>query len=150
MGHTYVANLIHCIFSTKERKRLITPEVQERLWPFMGGIARANDVKPMEIGGVGDHAHLLLAISPKMPLAKAIQLIKGGSSKWAGENFPELRDFEWQEGYAAFSVSQSMVDRTVQYIRNQRKHHSTTTFEDEFLAFLKKHGVQYDPRYVFG
>jgi REP element-mobilizing transposase RayT len=150
MGHSYVHSLFHCVFSTKERKRLITDELQLRLWPYIGGIARENDCKPLAIGGVEDHVHILLSLPSTMAIAKALQLIKGGSSKWIHETFPSSRDFAWQQGYGAFSIGVSQIENTVRYIANQREHHLRVTFQDEFIAFLQKHGVEYDPRYVWG
>ena len=87
---SYISSYFHCVFSTKERRLLITPALRERLWPFLGGIARQNEMKAIEIGGVEDHVHLLLSLPATMAVAKAMQLIKGGSSKWVHETFPEL------------------------------------------------------------
>jgi REP element-mobilizing transposase RayT len=129
---------------------LIDAELQARLWPFVGGIARENGMKALAVGGVEDHAHVLLSLPATMPVAKAIQLIKGGSSKWVHETFPERRAFAWQEGYGAFSVSVSRVEETVAYIRRQAKHHRRVRFEDEFRRFLRKHGIEFDERYVWG
>ena len=97
-----------------------------------------------------DHAHLLLSLPPSLALAKAMQLIKGGSSKWVHDTFPEARDFGWQDGYGAFSIGISGVKATMAYIENQEEHHRKRNFEAEFVAFLKKHGIEYDERYVFG
>jgi REP element-mobilizing transposase RayT len=102
---SYVSAYFHCVFSTKERRRLITPVLRERLWPFLGGIARQNEMKAIEIGGVEDHVHILLSLPSTMAISKSLQLIKGGSSKWVHETFPEPRLFAWQEEYGAFSVS---------------------------------------------
>jgi len=140
---------MHCVFSTKERLHLISPELESRLWPYLGGIARENKMKAMAIGGTLDHLHALLSLPSTMSFAKAVQLIKGGSSKWIHDTFPEHRSFAWQEGYGAFSVSVSHVEKTITYIENQPEHHRTRTFEEEFIAFLKKHRVQYDERYVW-
>ena len=125
---SYVSSYFHCIFSTKERHRLITPELRERLWPFMSGIARQNKMKEVEIGGVEDHVHLLLSLPSTLPVSKALQLIKGGSSKWIHETFPEHRLFAWQEEYGAFTVSVSQLDKTIAYIKGQKEHHRRTTF----------------------
>ena len=104
---SYVISYHHCVFGTKERRPMITPPLRERLWPFMGGIARQNKMTAIEIGGVEDHVHMLLSLPSTMPIAKALQLIKGGSSKWVHETYPEQRLFGWQEKYASFSVSVS-------------------------------------------
>ncbi len=146
---SYVSSYFHCVFSTKERRRLITPELRERLWPFLGGIARQNKMKAIEIGGVEDHVHILLSLPPTMAISKALQLIKGGSSKWIHETFPEHRLFAWQEEYGAFSVSVSQLDKTIEYIKGQEEHHCRMTFKEEFLALLKKHRIEYDERYLW-
>ncbi len=146
---SYVSSYFHCVFSTKERRPLITPELRERLWPFLGGIARQNKMKAVEIGGVADHVHLLLSLPATIPISKAMQLIKGGSSKWIHETFPNQRLFAWQEEYGAFSVSVSQLDKTIAYIRGQPEHHRKLTFQEEFLMLLKKHGIEYDERYLW-
>src|SRR3989442_3163848 len=139
----------HCVFSTKVRRPQITPELADRLWPFLGGIARQNKMVAIEIGGVADHIHILLSLPATLPVAKALQLIKGGSSKWVHETFPEHRLFGWQEKYGAFSVSVSQMDKTIEYIRNQEAHHRRMTFQEEFLALLKRHRITYDERYLW-
>lgn len=150
MGHSYVSALYHCVFSTKERRRTITTELQERLWPYMGGIARENKMQALAIGGIEDHIHLLLSLPSTLDIAKAMQSIKGGSSKWVHDTFPQRKDFAWQEGYGAFSIGISQIEDTKRYIANQREHHRTKTFQEEYVAFLEKHGIEYDPRYVWG
>jgi len=149
MAHSYVSNLMHCTFSTKERYPWIDVHLENRLWPYIGGIARENRMRALAIGGTFDHLHALLSLPSTMSFAKAVQLIKGGSSKWVHDEFHSLRKFEWQEGYGAFSVSASQVARTVAYIERQKEHHLKRTFEDEFIKLLDKHHVVYDPRYVF-
>lgn len=147
MPHTYSQNYLHVVFSTKERRKLITKEFQPKLWSYMAGIARNNDFLVLANGGMEDHTHLLIQLPATLALAKAVQLLKGGSSKWVGEHG---REFSWQEGYGAFSVSKSKISTVVKYIENQETHHRKITFEDEFIALLEKHGIEYDPRYVFG
>jgi putative transposase len=144
-----VSAYFHCVFSTKERRPLITPELRERLWPFLGGIARQNKMKAVEIGGVEDHLHILLSLPATVSISKAMQLIKGGSSKWVHETFPEHRSFAWQEEYGAFSVSVSQLEKTIEYIRKQPEHHRKMTFQEEFLALLNRHRVKYDERYLW-
>jgi REP element-mobilizing transposase RayT len=148
---SYVSSYFHCVFSTKERHPSIKPELRERLWPFLGGIARQNKMKALEIGGVEDHIHILLSLPSSIAVAKAMQLLKGGSSKWIHETFPEQRLFAWQEEYGAFSVSVSQLDKTIAYayIRNQQVHHHKMTFQGEFLALLNKHGIEFDERYLW-
>ena len=150
MAHSYVACHVHCIFSTKERKNLIARDLRERLWPYMGGIARQNDIVALAVGGTDNHAHLLLSLPGTMQVSKAVQLIKGGSSKWIHDTFPAHRTFQWQEGYGGFSVSSSLIESTAGYIANQPKHHGTMSYEEEFLQFLKKYNIDYDAAHVFG
>ena len=149
MPHSYVSNLVHYVFSTKERFPLIDSELEQRLWPYMGGIARENGMKAIAIGGTADHIHTLLSLPTTMSIARGIQLIKGGSSKWVHDTFPKYRKFAWQEGYGAFTVSLSQIKSVISYIEAQKEHHRKRTFEEEFLEFLDKHGVDYNRRYVF-
>ena len=149
MSHSYVSSIMHCTFSTKERFPFIDSELESRLWPYLGGIARENRMKALAIGGTTDHVHALLSLPATMSFAKAVQLIKGGSSKWVHDTFAKYKKFWWQEGYGAFSVSSSQVGRIIAYINNQKEHHRRRTFEEEFLELLDKHGVEYDRRYVF-
>ncbi len=149
MGHSFSSSLFHCTFSTKERRPLIKPDLQVQLWPYMGGIARNNGMIALAIGGIEVHVHILLSLPSTMAISKAIQLIKGGSSLWIHDTFPQYRDFSWQEGYGAFSIGISDVPRTKLYIANQEEHHRTRTFKEEFFAFLKKHGIEYDERYIW-
>ena len=150
MAHSYICCYIHYIFSTKNRESIISPELQDRLHPYLGGMARENGMKAVTVGGTEDHIHILLSLPATITIAKAIQLIKGGSSKWISQTFPLLTGFEWQEGYGAFATSVSVIDKTVEYINNQKEHHRNRTFEEEYLAFLDKYGVDYDKKYVFG
>ncbi|MGH9520958.1 MAG: IS200/IS605 family transposase [Terriglobales bacterium] len=148
MSHTYVSTFVHCVFSTKNRVHGIPPAVQPDLWAYIGGIARANAAKAMAVGGTDNHVHVLLSVPSIMSVARAVQLIKGGSSKWLHDE--HKLTCEWQEGYGAFTVGMSQVPRTIKYISSQPEHHHTLSFEDEFVAFLKKHDIAYDPKFVFG
>jgi putative transposase len=148
MAHTYISDLIHCVFSPKERRNLIPPEIQSDLWAFVGGIARKNGFKALIVGGTENHVHVLLSLPAEMPLAKAMQLIKGASSHWMNEH--HTKGIAWQQGYGAFTVGISQKDDTIAYIQSQAEHHRKRSFEEEFVAFLKKHHVEYDPRYVWG
>lgn len=99
------------------------------------------------VGGTENHVHILFHLPPKLALAKAVLLLKANSSKWMGEHG---REFSWQEGYGAFSVSSSNLDQVTRDIQNQEAHHRKTSFEEEFRALLQKHGVEYDPKYALG
>jgi REP element-mobilizing transposase RayT len=106
-------------------------------------------MKALAIGGTRDHIHALLSLPATMSFAKAVQLIKGGSSKWVHDTFAEHRKFAWQDGYGAFSVSPSRLARTIAYINNQKEHHRKKSFEEEFMELLDKHEIAYNKRYVF-
>ena len=150
MAHSYCNSLMHCVFSTKDRRRVIHPEIAVQLFPYLGGIAREHGMKALTVGGVEDHVHVLLSLPATITVAKAMQTLKAASSKWVSEQFPEARDFTWQEGYGAFSIGVSQVERTRRYIDRQAEHHREESFEEEFIRFLKRHGIEYDPRHVFG
>jgi putative transposase len=140
---------VHIVFSTKHREKNLTPEIRERLWKFLGGIARKNKFEAIIIGGYDDHCHALVSLPSSMPVAKAAQLLKGGSSKWISDTFPGMKDFHWQNTYGAFSVSISHIDRTVTYIKNQEEHHKRQTFENEYIGFLEKHHIPFDRDRIF-
>lgn len=149
MAHSFISQLMHCVFSTKERRPMITPELQPRLFQYIGGIAKVNKIKLLSAGGVDDHIHLLISMPSTISVSKAMQLIKGGSSKWIHEKFPNMNSFAWQEGYGAFSIGVGDIERTTNYINNQAEHHGKMDFKTEFLAFLNKHEIEYDERYIF-
>jgi REP element-mobilizing transposase RayT len=135
------------VFSTKERRPLLIAVIRDRLWPYLGGVARENGMKALAVGGETDHVHLLLSLPTTLSISKALQLIKGNSSKWLRETFPELRPqgFAWQEGFGTFSIGVSGVEDTVHYIQTQEEHHRKKNFSEEFKMFLKKHGYDYKP-----
>jgi REP element-mobilizing transposase RayT len=144
MAHTYSSNFIHCIFSTKDRKPLISAERMDGIYAYLGGIARGEGLTLVAAGGTANHLHLLFILPATYSLATAVQKLKGSSSRWLG------RGFSWQEGYGAFSVSPSHVPLVKNYIHNQERHHRKRSFEDEFVMLLKNCGIEFDPRYVFG
>ena len=149
MANTYSNLFYHIVFSTKGRNEWITQDIEERVWAYMGGIARKHEVIAVQIGGTGNHIHIVIMATPKFAPSQIAQWLKGDSSKWIHETFPELGDFAWQDGFGVFSVSKSNVPDVVEYIKNQRAHHAKRTFEDEYVAMLKKHGIDYDDRYLF-
>ena len=150
MASTFISMNIHCVFSTKDRQKIIDKEIMNRLYSYMGGIARQNNMVAQAVGGTSDHIHLLLSIPATINLAKAVQLIKVGSSKWIHDEFPDRSGFAWQTGYSAFSVSVGKLHDIILYINNQEEQHKRRTFDDEYIDFLKKSGIDYDDRYVFG
>jgi REP element-mobilizing transposase RayT len=149
MAHTCYSVLIHYVFSTKERRRLIAAEIRADLWAYMGGVARAEGMKALAIGGTDDHSHMLLSLPATISFAKAVQVVKAGSSLWLGAE-RSRQSFEWQEGYGAFSIGKSQVADTVDYILRQEEHHRRFDFQTEYLTFLKKHEIEYGPRYLWG
>ena len=138
--HSIVCALMHCVFSTKNRRPTIKPEMQTRLREFMGGIARQNGAVALAIGGVEDHMHLLLSLSANTSIAKVMQEVKAGSSKFMHETFAV--DFAWQDGYGAFSIGASQKEHTVQYIASQAEHHKKRSFEEEFGELCRLYGVE--------
>ena|ERR1035441_600142 len=149
MSHTYCSSIFHCVFSTKERRKLIVPEIQARLWAYMGGVAREHQMKALSVGGMEDHVHLLLSLPSSMPIAAAMREIKSASSLWMHQSC-QIEGFEWQEGYGAFSIGWTQVNTTLEYIARQQEHHRKRDFQAEFILFLKKHRIEYDTRYVWG
>lgn len=150
MANTYTCLFYHVVFSTRNREPWIAREYEARVWDYLGGVAKQNDIAPVKIGGVADHVHLALRIPQTLSVSDAVKAIKGGSSKWIHDTFPKLSGFGWQDGYGAFTVSKSRLPEVVDYIATQREHHRTRTFQEEYLGLLEKHEVEYDERYVWG
>ena len=149
MPTTYTNLLYHIVFSTKSRAPLIADEWKEEMYRYIGGIIRAEGGVPIEIGGINDHVHILAKLKPTVSVPELLNKIKSNSSKWASDHKMKMRKFGWQEGYAAFSVNESQVPRLVAYIRNQAEHHRKQTFQEELIEFLERHGVEYDPKYLW-
>lgn len=147
MSHTYAQNTIHLVFSTKDRRKSIPPQLQPRLWAYIGGICKRSQIIIHAVNGTDDHIHLLIQIAPTMSLSDAVQAIKANSSRWAHD---AGHKFAWQQGYGAFSVSASNTAAVLRYIENQKAHHKKMTFDAEFLALLKKHRIEFDPKYALG
>jgi putative transposase len=148
MAHTFSNLLYHVVFGTKGREPSIDQELRPDLHAYLGGIVRELHGSPIVINGTHDHVHLLLRFPPTIALADAIRVVKTNSSKWVHEEKRRAK-FAWQSGYSAFSVSESGVPAVVKYIDQQEEHHRKKTFAEEYIEFLEKHGVSYDPRYVF-
>ena len=149
MSHSYACLLLHAVFSTKDRVPLLVADCRERLYPYLGGIARELGAKALGIGGTADHVHLLLSFPPTLGVADALRTLKANSSRWVHETWPERRSFAWQTGYGAFSVSESSRAAVTRYIHQQEHHHRRLTFQEEFIALLKKHHIPYDERYIW-
>ena len=138
---------MHVVFSTKERRKMIPTNMRERLWSYTAGICKHQKVFVHAVGGMEDHIHLLLQFPATVVISEAIKTIKANSSSWMSD---EIGQFAWQQGYGAFSVSKSNMAAVMTYIQNQERHHRKMTFEEEFIAFLKQHGIEFDAKYVFG
>jgi putative transposase len=141
MSQTFSANHYHIVFSTKERRGLITDP--PRMWQYLAGIVKRIGCIPLKVGGVHDHVHLLIAIPPNISVASAVSKLKANSSKWMGSRFA------WQRGYSSFTVSASQISAVREYIKTQPEHHKRRDFREELLQLLRKHGVEFDERYVF-
>jgi REP element-mobilizing transposase RayT len=149
MAHTYYQNCYHLVWSTKERLPLIPQESKSRLFEYTYGAFKNAECFPIIVGGMTDHIHILTEIPPKLSVSEVIRDIKICTSKWINIGLPINEKFSWQEGFGSFSVSSSKKDVVYQYIQNQELHHKKQTFKDEFLAMLDKHGIEYDPKYLW-
>ena len=147
MPQSLARNVIHLIFSTKNRDPFIVPFFRGGLFAYLAGSLNNIGCPAIEVGGVGDHVHLLFVLSRTLSLSKTVEEVKKGSSKWMKEKGEPK--FYWQSGYGAFSVSASNEEKVAAYISNQEEHHRIVTFQDEFRAFLQKHKVEWDEKYVW-
>ena len=149
MPSAYTQNCYHAVFSTRRRAMLITPDLEERLFPFMGGVVRDLRCALLCINGTPDHVHLLIRYRADLSHSDMLQQIKGRSSKWVNETFQHLGPFSWQQGYGGFTVSKSAVPEVEAYIARQKEHHKRIDFKTEFLELLRRHGVKFDEKEVF-
>ena len=150
MANTYTSLYYHIVFSTKNRARFIYPEIEERVWEFIGGIARHHKMTALQIGGIEDHLHALIMAPPTIAPYEIAKYLKGESSLWVKETFGDLPGFGWQDGYGAFTVSKSKLSDVIHYIQKQRVHHQAKSFEEEYREMFDLHGIEYDERYLFG
>lgn len=150
MAHSFGKLYYHVIYSTKMRQPMILEPWRERLYAYMHGIVENLGGRCHRAGGTADHVHIVAELRNDLSVAEAVGKIKANSTRWVHESFPDSRNFAWQTGYAAFTVSLSALDEVIRYIDNQEEHHRKTTFEEELAAFLKRHGIQYDERYWLG
>ena len=149
MPGTYSQLLLHVVTSTKGRSPWIGADVAERLYPYIGGIVRAERGVVYGIGGVEDHVQMYFRWRPDGSVSDLMRTVKSRSSKWIHDTYPKLAAFAWQEGYSAFSVSKSQEEAVKTYIARQAEHHRREDFKSELLRLLRAHGVEYDERYVF-
>ena len=149
MAGSYSQILLHIVFSTKERRPVISLELSPRLYAYMASIVRGEGGSLYEIGGAPDHVHLLLRWRADAALSDLMRNLKRNSSLWIHKTFPDLRSFRWQDGYGAFSVSPSQKEAVIRYIRGQETHHRRKTFQEEFIALLRAHGLDYNPDLIW-
>ncbi|HEX6961986.1 MAG TPA: IS200/IS605 family transposase [Lacipirellula sp.] len=149
MPQSFASLHVHLVFSTKHRQPFLSDDLRPRLFEYIGGIARQNDGVLVSAGGTEDHVHLLTSLGRSNSVADAVRLIKTNTSGWIHDEFRELREFQWQQGYGAFAVSFSNIDSVKQYLANQEEHHRKRTYQDEFRELLRRHGIDWDERYVW-
>ena len=149
MANTYSQIYLHFVFSTKGRSETIPPEIEERVWSYIAGVAKHHGMTPVQIGGIETHVHALVGMPTTLSASQGAKTLKGDSSYGIRREFPGMSNFGWQDGYGVFSVSKSAIPSVINYIKNQPEHHSNQSFEEEYVALLKKHGVDYDERYLF-
>ncbi len=149
MASTLTNLLVHAVFSTKGREPIITDRYRDRLHAYIGGIIRNEGAKLLSIGSMSDHVHLAMKIRSNQAIAELVRKIKSNSSKWINENQFCKTKFSWQNGYGGFSVSASQINKVSSYIENQADHHKRKTFKEELIEILDKHGVDYDPKYLW-
>ena len=150
VANTYSQIYFHVVFSTKNRVDSIRPEIENRVWAYIGGIARNHKMTALQVGGIDNHIHALVSSPTTLSPSQVAKYLKGDSSFWIHNEFQELRKFAWQDGHGAFSVSKADNLRLIEYIKNQRRHHAKQKFEEEFIELLELHGIEYDNRYLFG
>jgi len=149
MSQSLVKNLVHLVYSTKHRRQLIPAEIGPALHAFQAGVFREWESPAIAIGSVEDHVHALFTLSKNHPLKKIVEEVKKASSKWMKEEGSRNSGFYWQNGYAAFSVSQSNTEAVIAYIENQKEHHHRMTFQEELRKLFQRHGIEFDERYVW-
>jgi REP element-mobilizing transposase RayT len=149
MAHTYTHLLIHVVFGTEERAPLIAHEMRGELYAYMGGTIREMGAVLLAMNSMPDHVHMLVSVPASLAVANLVRAAKANSSRWIHQRWPERLKFAWQQGYGAFSVSESATSQVERYIRTQEEHHRTLSFEDEFRELLKKHNIAFDERYLW-
>ena len=149
MSKSYTNLIYHIVFSTKDRQPLITTHHKERLYEYIGGTIRGLGGILLAINGMPDHVHVLAKLRPDKAVAAVLRDLKANSSGWMHDVFPDLRDFKWQRGYGAFTVSASQIERVAKYIAEQEIHHAKQTSRDEFVRLLTANDVEFDEEYLF-
>jgi putative transposase len=147
LSHTAGNLVLHLIFSTKDRRPLITPEIRNDPFAYLDGIIREMTGTALIVNGTADHVHILIRIRPADAAAEITRVVKTNSSRWVHEKYKQR--FAWQTGYGVFSVSESNVPAVSRYIAEQEEHHKKLTFQEEYVAFLRKNKISYDERYIW-
>ena len=148
MSQSYTNLLYHLIFSTKDRRPFLTLERQPRWYEYIGGIIRGIGGISLGINSTEDHVHVLAKLRPDRTLSDVLRDLKRNGTGWLHDVFPDLKEFSWQRGYGAFTVSHSNIDQVRDYIARQKEHHHRVGFRDEFIRFLKANGIAFDERYL--
>ncbi len=148
MAQSFTNLIYHIVFSTKDRQPLITEDHQSRLYEYIGGTIRGLGGISFAINGTEDHVHVLAKLRPDKALSDVLRDLKANASGWMHDVFPDLKDFSWQRGYGAFTVSESNIKKVEDYIARQKEHHQQKSFRDEFIEFLDKNGVEYNEKYI--
>lgn len=149
MAGRFVYNLIHFVWSTHDRREWIAEPWEDRLYGYIGGIARNKSARLLQAGGMPDHIHLLVSLPPTVAISDMANALKSNSSRWIHDEIDGMKVFTWQEGYGAFSVSRSNEESVANYIKRQKEHHRKRDFKTEFLELLNRHGIEYDPQYIW-
>ena len=148
MPDSYTNLLYHIVFSTKDRRPLITPDYETQLYDYIGGIVRSVGGISLALNGTEDHIHLLMKLRPDRALSDVLRDLKANATGWMHDVFPSLKNFSWQRGYGAFTVSQSNVEGVRNYIARQKQHHRKTSFREEFIQFMEVNGIEYNKRFI--
>jgi putative transposase len=149
MPHSYTQLYYHLVFSTKDREPSLDADIRSRLYPFMAAGIAAEGGSATIINGTADHVHILARLRQDKALSDVLRSMKANSSGWIHKEFPLLKSFAWQAGYGAFTVSVSEVPKVRGYVANQEQHHKRLTFEEELVALLRAHGIEFDERYLW-
>lgn len=149
MAQTLVSLMVHVVFSTKNRERLITLEIEPELYAYMGGILKNHESQLLDAGGTADHVHLLISLSKNVSLSSLMKNVKKDSSLWIKTNGNQFRNFHWQDGYGAFSIRKPDIPELKKYIASQKEHHRKRSFKEELIQFLQEEGIEYDDRYLW-
>lgn len=149
MAGKYLCLLVHYVWSTAHRELRLSPDLSDRLYGYIGGVVNNKHGKLICSGGIEDHLHLLVSMPSIVDIAEMVNAMKANSSRWVHETFADQKDFAWQKGYGAFSVSKSGEQGVINYIQGQREHHRARDFKQELLALLRKHEIEYDERYLW-